>query len=127
MKKLCYFFMFIAITACDSREQVLSIPIDGDLYFSQSVSGDWDQLCIFEPYSDNQKAAALLGFDWDLESNSNISAFDDITLLVFASSSEIISYHDVKRNTDFSPLAGQCYGRLSANFNISGGEVSLIK
>lgn len=119
--------MLIAITACDSREQVLSIPTDGDLYFSQSVSGDWEQLCIFEPYSDNAKAAMLLGFDWDLESKSNISMFDDITLLVFASSSEAISYYDIKRNTDFSPLAGQCYDRLSANFNISGREVLLIK
>lgn len=126
MKTLYYFFILMAITACDSREQVLSIPTDGDLYFSQSVSGDWDQLCIFEPYSDNQKAAALLGFDWDLESNSNISTFDDITLLVFASSTAVIFFEDVKRNVDFSSLAGQCYDKLSTNFNVSDGTVSLL-
>ena len=127
MKKLFCIPLLLMLFACDGGVSLSLNPDSGQVNFSESIEGDWEQLCIFEPYSDNDKAAELLGFAWDLESNSGIYSLDSITLLVFASTASVVQFEEVTRDVDFSPLGGKCYDRSAARFNIEKGAVTLAQ
>jgi hypothetical protein len=57
----------------------------------------------------------ILGFKWDAEGKSKISADDGITLLVFVRGTEVIAYAEHPRNLgDFATLDPHCLARTSA-------------
>jgi len=77
----------------------------------------WDRVCVLGPYSNNAAAAQVLGFDWDVESQSSISTKDGISLLLFVQGSSISRHIDHRRNQgDFSNLSGRCFRREQAKF-----------
>ena len=85
---------------------------------AQVGSASWSRLCILTPYTTNEAAKDLLGFEWDAE-KTNIESSDDFTLLVFASDDEVdtdVAYS--KRDGDFSPVGfdSSCLSRDDAKF-----------
>jgi hypothetical protein len=86
---------------------------------STEIEGDWDKVCLFTPYSSNQEAERLIGFEFDIESKSNIYELDSITLFLVVKRRQVIDYFEVPRNSiDFSAREADCYPREKAWFNI---------
>jgi len=83
---------------------------------SQVGSSSWSQLCILTPYSTNETAKSILGFEWDAENKTNIHSNDSITVLVFASD-EVEHYVAYPRKDgDFSLIEPSCLSRDRAKF-----------
>lgn len=115
-------------TACESKdEHTLTIDKNaGEIDLSEIVHSDWDEVCLFSPYSNNKIAEDLLGFPWDLEKNSDIYSSDGITLFVFAKNNSVVSYYEVARWADFDDLSGNCFARNNSKFNVKPGGVQHV-
>ena len=86
---------------------------------AETLIGDWERVCVITPYSSNEYASEVIGFDVNVEERSDISALDDISLLVTVKNQNIEDMYEVPReNIDFSSLGAQCYARGNARFII---------
>lgn len=126
MKGVTLLALLLSVTACDSHsDRVLEIDKNaGDINLADMVDGDWDRLCLFPPYANNKMAAERLGFAWDLEATSRIDTWDAITLLVFSQQGKVRFFYEVPRWADFAHLAGHCFERSNAHFNVRSGVVA---
>ena len=89
----------------------------GTVDLQAAVSGDWDRVCIFGPYSTDQDAAHTLGFPWSLTSSSSVWQSDGVSLLVFVRGTTVTAAIDHPRNAgDFSKLADRCFRPEQAQF-----------
>ena len=84
---------------------------------ASAVPGNWDRVCILEPYSNNAAAAQALGFKWSAETLTSIEDNENISLLIFVRDNSVIDYVEHPRNSDdFTNLAGQCFQHTKAKF-----------
>ena len=82
------------------------------------VSFAWDKVCIFGPYTNNQKARQVLGFDWDLEARSQIHFSDSINALIFLYQGSVNQVVDLRRRiVDFKVL-DVCLPRPETTFKV---------
>ena len=78
--------------------------------FSKATSLKFDKVCIFGPYSSNADASEILGFDWDIESKTNITSSDSVNIIVFTKNKKMIEYVAHPRNkNDFHKLNRKCF------------------
>ncbi len=78
--------------------------------FSEATSLKFDKVCIFGPYSSNADVSEILGFDWDIESRTNISSSDSVNIIVFTKNKKVIEYTAHPRNkNDFYKLSRNCF------------------
>ncbi len=83
----------------------------------EAVSGDWERVCIFGPYSDNKAAQKSLGISWDLEKHSSIASNDGIALLVFVKGKKVVEHIEHSRKDgDFTNLSRKCFQRDRSTF-----------
>ena len=88
------------------------------------VDGTWQKVCFMGPYSDDNAARELLGFDWPLEALTSVWVNEGVTLLIFVENKSVKSYYEVSRGQyDFSVLSGSCIERDLASFIKSGSKV----
>lgn len=132
MKSICAFFTLVFLVACtryDSTAQALDFDGYNDkIVLSEHVKSDWEQVCIFGPYSNNDYAQSTLGFAWDIESKSSIFANDGISLLVFIEDNRVLAHFEVsRRNVDFANLSGNCLNRNNAIFINKEGKYVLFE
>lgn len=105
--------------AGDRARKLDLMPVNGLVDLQSEVSGNWERVCIFGPYSGNSMAAEVLGFEYDLESKSAILISDSISILVFAELDRTVSFYEMPRSdADFSGLSGQCFPRSDSKFRI---------
>jgi hypothetical protein len=84
---------------------------------AQIVPGNWDELCVLGPYSDNRAARQALGFDWNAEAKTSIHDNEGIALLLFVRDGKILEYVEHPRaDGDFANLSGKCFSRDDAAF-----------
>jgi hypothetical protein len=77
----------------------------------------WERVCIFSPYTTDDHAREILGFDWQLSLYSQIGSSDRVTTLVFADQKRVAYVVDYSREEyDFAKLGGQCLARDAARF-----------
>ena len=82
------------------------------------VTFAWDTVCIFGPYTNNEKAKLILNMDWNIEERSDIHFSDSVNALVFIYQGRVNHVVDLKRSmTDFTDL-DMCLHRNQANFEI---------
>ena len=82
-----------------------------------AVSQPWEQVCILGPYSDNQAAKRVLGFEWDVERHSSIQTNEGAALLLFVQGNTVAQYVEHRRASgDFTNLSGRCFVREAAAF-----------
>lgn len=112
----------MTLTACD-RESASPITDHflasgrNSIDLTLAVSGNWDRVCILGPYSRDSEAAETLGFQWPVETLTNISYSDGVSLLIFVQDKSVINYVEHPRNNgDFSYLTGRCFLNGSAKF-----------
>lgn len=75
----------------------------------------WRRVCVFGPYSDNNKAEQTLGFKWDLEKKTSVFSSDGVSVLAFVEGKDVVAYIEHPRNLgDFAKLSGQCFDRANA-------------
>lgn len=95
----------------------------GELRLSEKLDGDWERVCLIKPYSTNELAEQIIGFQFDVESKSGISVLDGITLVLVISNESVIEYFETPRNNvDFSSLKQNCFYRADANFQVKRGS-----
>ena len=84
---------------------------------AKAVPGEWEKVCIFGPYSDNNAAFKTLGFGWNLEKFSSITTAEGIGLLVFVKENTVLEHveHD-RKNGDFTNLSRKCFSRERSTF-----------
>ncbi len=83
------------------------------------VTYAWDKMCIFGPYTDNQKARSILGIDWNIEDRSEIKFSDSINALVFLYQGKVNHVVDLRRGiVDFKNL-DLCIQRERSQFELS--------
>ena len=88
------------------------------------VDGNWEKVCFLGPYSTDEAAQELLGFQWQLESLTSVWVNDGVTLLVFIENGSVQSYYEVSRAPyDFSVFSNSCVNRNLSSFIKSGSKV----
>lgn len=79
----------------------------------------WDKMCIFGPYTDNQKARSVLELDWNIEDRSEIKHSESINALVFLYQGKVNHVVDLNRGiVDFKNL-DLCIERERSQFELS--------
>lgn len=122
---LCVALFASSLAACTEADPAVSVSIAGQ--FRRSAGGKvdlvaanpgaWDRVCALAPYSGNDAARRVLGFDWDVEGRTPIRRNDGIVVLLFVRGREVTAHVEHPRNLgDFIPLAGKCVARADAQF-----------
>lgn len=124
-----YFLVFIlGLSACSNGEEeaprlnfgYAKEPIE----LVEYVDDNWEKVCFLGPYSNNEAASELLGFEWPLESLTSVWINDGVTLLVFVENKSVQSYYEVSRAPyDFNVFSNSCVSRASSSFLKSGSKV----
>jgi hypothetical protein len=84
---------------------------------SEAVPGSWEKICILGPYMGNKEAKATLGFEWDVESKTQIRTNEGISLLLFVRGGEVVEYVEHPRRLgDFTNLTMRCFPKEKAVF-----------
>lgn len=88
------------------------------LFSDLDVTFAWDRVCIFGPYTNNEKVKSVLNMNWNIEERSQIYVSDSVNALVFLYQESVNQVVDLKRGiTDFTDL-DMCLSRNQANFKI---------
>ena len=83
----------------------------------EAVPTQWEKVCVFGPYSDNEEIEQVVGFKWPAESRTNIKDSDGISLLLFVREKSVIEYVEQPRDEgDFARLDGRCFNSSTARF-----------
>tara|TARA_R110000737_G_scaffold344635_1_gene372016 strand:- start:468 stop:875 length:408 start_codon:yes stop_codon:yes gene_type:complete len=130
MNRCVFLLLVLFCSACskigNAPERTFDVS-NNTVDLSQEIKGDWDRVCIFTPYFNNQGAEEVLGFKFDIESKSGIYISDGITLLVVVNANEVTQYFEVPRNNiDFSSLKSDCYKKGDAKFKIIKGKTGWL-
>ena len=97
--------------------EALTTSTSETIDLSQVGSSSWSRLCVLTPYSTNETAENVLGFEWDAESRTSIQNSDSITVLAFASDDEVETYVAYPRGKgDFAGGESACLARDRAQF-----------
>jgi hypothetical protein len=76
------------------------------------------RVCIFGPYTNNEKAQSVLHMNWNIEERSEIHFSDSVNALVFLYQGSVNQVVDLKRGiADFKDL-DICLSRNQANFEL---------
>jgi hypothetical protein len=119
---LFYLTCIFALAACTTDG--LTVPVlqldtsTGQIDLAQQLPGNWEAVCVITPYATTEFASEVVGFEYKVESFSNISDDDSISLLVTTAGNEVVGQYEVKRkNADFANLGADCYLRDDARFS----------
>ena len=83
--------------------------------FSKTIHTNFDHVCIFGPYINNESVEHILGFKWNIEEKTNIQIEDGHNVIVFVKDKQVIQYVKHPRNLgDFSSLSGQCFDKYNS-------------
>ncbi len=86
------------------------------IFADLGVTFAWDRVCIFGPYTNNEKAQSVLHMNWNIEERSEIHFSDSVNALVFLYQGRVNQVVDLKRGiADFKDL-DICLSRNQANF-----------
>lgn len=101
------------------------------LFSNLDVTFAWDAVCIFGPYTNNEKAQSISKLNWNIEERSQIHFSDSINALAFIYQGRVNHVVDLGRGiADFKKL-DVCLNRNQANFEIetdaSGHKMLLLK
>ena len=122
MNKCLTVILVILLISCSKVGEAPERTFDHSKEFvdlSIEIRGNWKQVCIITPYSNNQSAEDLIGFKFDIETKSKIHTLDGITLLVATDGNKVFEYFEVPRNNlDFSSLKSSCYSKDDSKFKI---------
>lgn len=94
---------------------------NGVLDLGSVTSFDWERVCIFPPYTNEQKINERLGFIWERAASTGIESDDSICLFVFMKDGQVVLHSMFSRSDgDFSGLGegGVCVSRAKALFGI---------
>ncbi|MGD6958522.1 hypothetical protein ACQCWA_12645 [Rossellomorea aquimaris] len=113
MKKVTVFTLLLLLVGCsqnsiqhntDLEESIYSIVEDKskrEVSIKSLTTFDWDKAFLFTPYSTQEGIEEQLGTDF--KDPSNITARDDIYLLVFLTGDKVVQYVEIERQgSDFS-------------------------
>ena len=128
MNYLNLLVLILGLSACSYGEvEAPSLNFDyakEPIKFVEYVDGNWDKVCFLGPYSNNEAASELLGFEWPLESLTSVWINDGVTLLVFVENGSVLSYYEVSRAPyDFNVFSNSCVSRALSSFIKSGSKV----
>ena len=110
-------FVFLA-TACAKPAEFT--PENGVLDLAKAIPGDWDRVCILNPYTTNSLAKEVVGIPVNVQMRSDIPTSDSITLLVTVDDDDVHELVEVSRNiADFTPVGGECFEYSDARFSVT--------
>jgi hypothetical protein len=128
----------LCLSACTNPTDNISTKLTAQFDSSNSRLIDisrigpkvWDRFCVLGPYTMNDEAAKILGFEWNVEQHSSVTTDDWINLLAFVSRNEVVAYAEHPRNKgDFLKLEPRCLSRhqsvLARQAN-PGGHIQLV-
>lgn len=88
------------------------------IFSDLDVTFAWDMVCMFGPYTNNEKAKSVLNMNWNIEERSEIHFSDSVNALVFLYQGSVNQVVDLKRGiADFTDL-DMCLNRNQANFEL---------
>ena len=100
--------------------QKLQETNDSHVDFDQiQVTFAWDKVCIFAPYTNNEKAKAILNMDWNIEGRSPVAHSDSINCLVFIFQGKVNAVVDLDRSLVDFDHSSQCYDRSETHFPLT--------
>ncbi len=112
------------LLACQPNAKKLLINKDSkELNFTTIETGEWETLCLFNPYTTDSRAEELLNIDWPTSKFSSINLNDGIVLAVFLHKEEVITFYELNRTPfDFTSVGDRCYSRNNALFKLERGK-----
>jgi hypothetical protein len=108
---------------CSHSDRFVDAQIDYQLRQGESPSLDlgqvgpanWSRACVLPPFTDDARAAALLGFPWPAARLTSIDRRDDVAVLVFTDGAKVLAFAERRRaDGDFSALQPPCVTRDAA-------------
>lgn len=88
------------------------------IFSDLDVTFAWDNVCIFGPYTNNEKAKSVLKTNWNIEERSQIYYSDSINALVFIYQGNVNQVVDLKRGIADFQNVDICLSRSRANFEV---------
>jgi len=82
------------------------------------VTFAWDTVCVFGPYTNEQKAKEILKMDWNIEERSQIYHSDSINALVFLYQGKVNQVVDLSRGLADFQRVDLCLPRPQASFEL---------
>jgi hypothetical protein len=82
------------------------------------VTFAWDKVCIFGPYTNNEKAKTILQMDWNVEDRSEIHYSDSINALVFIYQGKVNNVVDLRRGIADFRSVDLCLSREQTAFDV---------
>lgn len=110
----------IELTLSDKNLKVLDLSI---------VTGkSWDKVCVIYPYAVNSTVEKEIGFAWDVESNTDISADENISLLLFVENNQVVEFvQHPRRKGDFLTENNiYCLSKTVAKFAVENIQDSIL-
>ena len=132
IKNKAIIFLLLCFVSCSNSSQIEN-DIDlinkvftavkehntGNISFSNLTNFDWDNVCIFSPYTPVDSINSALGFNWELSDKTNLQHDDVICLIVFMKGKDVVKYLLYPRSKgDFSALNERCYSREKAVYKV---------
>ncbi len=114
---------FFLVSACADNSNEISAQIEAQFKDNSTAPvnlalvgpSSWERVCVLGPYTNNERAKHVLGFEWDARGKTSIAGNDGINVLVFVKDNEVIAYTEHPRNQgDFSKLKPRCLAREHA-------------
>ena len=105
------------------------------LALAQSATFEWDQVCLFGPYTSDDEVDAVTGIAGAAQRAFDVRSNEDINVLLFIQAGRVIeSVAHPRRWDDFGPeVVGKCYSQEEAVFVVrrppleSWGNIGLLQ
>lgn len=108
---------------CSPSDRFLDAQIDYQLRQGGTPTLDlarvgpanWTRACVLAPFTDDGRAAALLGFPWPAARLTSIDRRDDVAVLAFTDGRKVLAFVERQRAAgDFAGLQPPCVTRDAA-------------
>lgn len=124
-------FLFGCYEETDRPEQLKIInaiisQIPGPINFKSIADEKWSRVCFFGPYT--SKSTDVLGFEWRVESKTEIGGNESINVIAFATEKEVTEFVVIPRaKVDFAAMSRQCFPRNDAIFIYDSLKSSYVR
>lgn len=99
-------------TVSNQLNKLIEASAGGPISFKNIGPAEWDRVCFLHPYSNNARAAEVLGFPWNAEGKTSIRTNDGINVIVFVKGDAVVDYVEHPRNQgDFASVDPRCIVR----------------
>jgi hypothetical protein len=116
-------FILLLAAACSENDRDISAQIQAQFDASRTAPIDLslvgppscERVCVLPPYTLNDQAKEILGFEWNSNHKTSIGGDDGINVLAFVQGTNVVAFTEYRRDKgDFSSMNPKCLAKENA-------------